>query len=130
MNLIIHRGTKEIGGSCVELQTQDGRILIDFGLPLTEERPQDKKKYLPDIKGLYQKPEFDGVLISHSHQDHYGLLSFIHPDIPVYLSKGTKELIELSCFFNQTDCQPRSVKVIRNRKPFQIKDIKVTPFFG
>ena len=37
MNLIIHRGTKEIGGSCVELLTAKTRILIDFGMPLVDE---------------------------------------------------------------------------------------------
>src|SRR3989339_541338 len=32
MQLIIHRGTKEIGGSCVELKTANNRILIDFNI--------------------------------------------------------------------------------------------------
>lgn len=34
MQLIIHRGTQEIGGSCVELKTTNSRILFDFGMPL------------------------------------------------------------------------------------------------
>ena len=34
MKLIIHRGTKEIGGSCVELQSKKARIIIDLGMPL------------------------------------------------------------------------------------------------
>ena len=29
----IHRGTKEIGGSCVEVWTESTRILLDFGIP-------------------------------------------------------------------------------------------------
>ena len=37
MWLTIHRGSKEIGGSCVELQSEQSRILIDFGLPLVDE---------------------------------------------------------------------------------------------
>ena len=32
----IHRGTKEIGGSCVEVWTENTRILLDFGMPLIE----------------------------------------------------------------------------------------------
>ncbi len=139
MYLTIHRGTHEIGGSCVELQTENTRILIDFGLPLTEEHPQKeikkkskeqliKDKLLPDIKGLYENPDFDGILISHSHQDHYGLLSFVHSDIPIYMSKGTKELIELSYLFNQTNCNLKNIKIIPAWKPFEIKDIKITPY--
>jgi len=40
MQLIIHRGTKEIGGSCVEIQSGDSRILIDFGVPLVDSKKQ------------------------------------------------------------------------------------------
>lgn len=36
MKLTIHRGAREIGGSCVELQSRSSRILIDFGLPLVD----------------------------------------------------------------------------------------------
>ena len=31
---IIHRGSHQIGGNCVELATRNARILIDCGLPL------------------------------------------------------------------------------------------------
>jgi Cft2 family RNA processing exonuclease len=34
MNFKIHRGTKEIGGSCVEIWTDTSRIVIDLGMPL------------------------------------------------------------------------------------------------
>ena len=36
MKFKIHRGTKEIGGSCVEVWTGNTRILLDFGMPLVE----------------------------------------------------------------------------------------------
>ena len=35
MQLIIHRGTRQIGGSCVELRSGDTRILLDIGMPLS-----------------------------------------------------------------------------------------------
>lgn len=31
MNLTIHRGTQEIGGSCVELESEGKRIIMDMG---------------------------------------------------------------------------------------------------
>ena len=34
MKFKIHRGTHEIGGSCVEVWTENTRILLDFGMPL------------------------------------------------------------------------------------------------
>ena len=69
MQLIIHRGTQEIGGTCVELITGKSKILIDFGMPLvdSQQEPFDSKiladksvaelkklKILPDVKGLYK----------------------------------------------------------------------------
>ena len=51
MNIIIHRGTKEVGGSCVEITCQDSCILIDFGIPLGFDFDED-------IYGLALKVEF------------------------------------------------------------------------
>ncbi len=139
MQLTIYRGTKEIGGSCVELQTRNARLLVDFGLPLSDETfSKDVKKksmkdfirdgLLPDVEGLYDKPGFDAVLLSHAHQDHYGLLSFVHPDIPICMSRGTKELVELSYLFGQTNCNLKNVRVVEAWKTFEIKDVRVTPY--
>ena len=33
MTLTIHRGTHEIGGSCVEICSDKTKILIDLGMP-------------------------------------------------------------------------------------------------
>ena len=37
MKICIHRGTKHIGESCVELESDCKRLLIDIGLPLDAE---------------------------------------------------------------------------------------------
>lgn len=37
MKLIIHRGTHEIGESCVEVATVSTRIVLDLGMPLVAE---------------------------------------------------------------------------------------------
>ena len=34
MRVCIHRGTKEIGGTCIELEAQGQRLVLDVGLPL------------------------------------------------------------------------------------------------
>jgi ribonuclease J len=68
MKIIIHRGTHEIGGSCVEIQSKKSRILIDIGMPLVKKDGDRfnfkeykntpgpelvKEKVLPDISGIY-----------------------------------------------------------------------------
>lgn len=145
MKLTIHRGAKEIGGTCIELQSKNSRILIDFGLPLVDENKEQfdfkkiknkskedliKSGVLPDIKGLYkgEQPAFDAILLSHPHQDHYGLLSFVNPQIPVYLSHGCKKLIEISYFFGQTVYDPKNVKTVEKWKPFKHGDFTITPY--
>lgn len=89
--LIIHRGTHEIGGSCVEIKDENTRLLFDFGLPLNE-----TENIKLNINGLYKndKPKIDGIFITHAHPDHYGLLDSVNPEIPVYTSKITANIIQ------------------------------------
>ena len=95
--LIIHRGTKEIGGSAVEINNHHTRLLFDFGIPLETMEKEDWKSedYKLPIKGLYknEKPEFDAVFLSHAHPDHYGLMQLINPEIPIYVSKVTYDIL-------------------------------------
>ena len=89
--LVIHKGTDEIGGNCVELSTENTTILIDYGSVLNEiSTPAkiDKK--------------IDAILLSHSHIDHFGEIKNI-PDIPVYSSSITKELIDITSIFVTKD---------------------------
>lgn len=36
MRVCIHRGSKQIGGSCVEVESAGQRLIVDLGLPLDE----------------------------------------------------------------------------------------------
>ena len=145
MKLIIHRGTQEIGGSCVELSTANSRILIDFGMPLVskgkerfdpdilEGKSVEELKelaILPKIGGLYkdEKKSIDVILISHSHLDHYGLLSYVHPEIPIYLSKGANELVDITNLFVQRGVKSLNAKLISNREPLTLGDFKIIPY--
>ena len=145
MNIIIHRGAHEIGGSCVELRTATSRLIIDFGLPLTDKQKgeidakslegkpiQDLKRegILPAIEGFYDCDEkkIDGILISHSHPDHYGLLNYVRHDIPIYLSQGAWSLIKVSNLFVPIRVGELNGKNIKPSKLFNIGDFKVTPY--
>jgi mRNA degradation ribonuclease J1/J2 len=76
MRVCIHRGSKQIGGSCIEVETDSQRLLIDLGLPLDAEK--NSIQYLPKISGLDgSDPSLLGILISHPHLDHFGLLTHI-----------------------------------------------------
>ncbi len=122
----IHRGTKEIGGSCVEIWTDNTRILLDFGMPLVEKdgkefdfskykklKPREliSKGVLPNIKGLYDNSEdvINGVIISHPHQDHYGLVNFINDGVQYYLGEATHKIIELNNLFTPQEIYLKNI---------------------
>lgn len=97
MKLQILRGTDEIGGNCIKLESNGVQIVFDFGLPLTafQDKIPDLKRYKPDITGVYkgEKPLISAIFITHAHPDHYGLLSLVNPDIPIYSSVVARDLI-------------------------------------
>ena len=57
MILTIHRGSHEIGGTCIELESRGGtRIVLDLGAPLPPPEETERKETdmtLPPVKGLY-----------------------------------------------------------------------------
>ena len=147
MKFKIHRGTKEIGGSCVEVWTENTRILLDFGMPLVNKDGSEfdfsksknltipvliERGVLPDIKGLYDDTDklIDGVIISHAHQDHYGLLNYIHKDLKHYLGEATHKLIELNNLFTPQEIHIKNNIYFKREKTFQIGDITITPYWA
>ena len=52
MKLVIHRGTHEVGGTCIELTHEDTTILLDVDLPLDYNVNQDSDS---QIKILHVK---------------------------------------------------------------------------
>jgi len=147
MNFKIHRGTKEIGGSCVEVSTANTRILLDFGMPLVNKDRSEfdakkiknstnleliEKGILPDVKGLYDETDklIDGVIISHAHQDHYGLLNYIHKDIKHFMGEATHKIIELNNIFTSQEIHIENVVYFEREKKFQIGDISITPYWA
>lgn len=143
MNLTIHRGTHEIGGSCVELVTDKSRLILDMGMPLMNsdgspyKHPEDlsaeelrNQGILPNIADLYcDSPEKDThVVISHAHQDHYGFLKYLHPNMPVYMTAGTKALIDVSTIFLRNIEVSGTNSEFKVWKPIAIGDYKVTPY--
>lgn len=147
MKLIVHRGTHEIGGSCVEIESNGSRIVLDIGIPLInaegerfnlrdyshlQDQQFIQEGVLPDIRGLYSWDKsnalIDGLLISHAHLDHYGLYSFLDKDIHYFTGKGTKRVIELSEVFLGYPGNISKHTGFESGKPFEIGSFKITPY--
>lgn len=128
MRACICRGSRQIGGSCVEVEQDGKRLLIDLGLPLDAE--SNEPGQLPS--GLVldgSDPSLLGILISHPHLDHYGLLAHVSPQIPVGLGSAARRILAAAAPFipGQWPIPARGWDY-ESGKPFAIGPFTVTPF--
>jgi len=74
-------GVREVGGSCTAIETDYGKIALDYGIKVGEE-----------VSGHFPK-DFDAVIISHAHLDHSGNLLNLSRGNPVIVgSKITRDV--------------------------------------
>jgi ribonuclease J len=127
LKICIHRGAHQIGGSCVELEAQGKRLVIDLGLPLDAEA--NSPDLLPKVMGL-QEPAGDllGVLISHSHMDHYLLLAHARPDLPVAMGAGARRILEAASPWMRDAAVPAAGPVLEDQKRFAWGPFTITPY--
>lgn len=128
MRACIHRGSHQIGGSCVEVEHGGQRLLVDLGLPLDAE--ENESRYLPTIKGLDgQDPSLLGVLISHPHLDHYGLLAHLPQTIPVGLGPAARRILEAAApFLPGKPPVPAAGWNYESGKPLEIGPFRIIPY--
>jgi hypothetical protein len=88
-------GGRQVGRSCLLLQTPNSKILLDCGVDVSSSG-QDKFPY-------FNVPEFDisqldAVIITHAHLDHTGLLPYLYKmgyKGPVYMTAPTRDIAAL-----------------------------------
>ena len=128
MRLRIHRGTKEIGGTCIEIEAQGKRIALDVGLPL--DAPDDgQEELLPEVPG-FREPDDSllGVVISHPHQDHYGLARYIRPEVPIWVGKAANDIMTAASAYVPGGHAFASPHFIADRTPVEIGPFRITPY--
>ena len=124
MRIRILKGTNQIGGVFTEISSKEAKIIVDFGDDL------DGVKRLENIKGLtIGKLVYDGVFITHNHQDHMGRIDDILEDIPVYMSDLSRKIFEtVFCFSKNKGKIHRQTINLEEEKTITIKDMKITPY--
>ncbi len=88
-------GARQVGRSCILLQTPNSKILLDCGIDVASQM-KDKFPY-------FDVPEFDigqldAVIISHAHLDHVGLLPYLYKmgyKGPVYMTPPSRDIAAL-----------------------------------
>jgi ribonuclease J len=128
MRVRIHRGAREIGGTCVELEAADERIVLDLGLPL--DAAAGEKAALPHIPGLGIPGDGSllGVVLSHPHQDHYGLLAMADSSVAVYAGKAATAILDAASFFSPSGLRMTSSGHLEDRVPVTRGPFTITPY--
>jgi len=118
MKIKIHKGANEIGGTCIELSHEDCSVLLDIGRPL---EPESIPASVQDMKPSV-------ILVSHPHQDHFGLIDMVKENIPIYMGGLSHSLINAMRLF--TGGQPLNVEVvhIKSWEEFVIGPFRIYPY--
>ncbi len=87
-------GARQVGRSCLFLQTPESRVLLDCGIDVANDSEAYPFLEAPefDIK------ELDAVVVSHSHLDHSGLVPYLFKfgyRGPVYCTAPTRDVMAL-----------------------------------
>ena len=128
MTLTIHRGTHEIGGSCVEIRTDKAKILIDLGMPLdydkhtTEEQTQIRSDAAEWCNGA------DAIFLSHAHADHYGFLDLLPQDTPIYATEESFAMLALDGILGDDPTKHLEKHPLKSGQSYEVADIKVTAY--
>jgi ribonuclease J len=126
MRICIHRGTKQIGGTCVEVEASGSRIIVDLGLPL--DAIEADLALVPQISGLRKHdPSLLAIVLSHGHRDHWGLVPKVRPGIPIVMGRAVERIMHAAADFVPNAFAPSAWKHLEGGKPLQIGPFAITP---
>jgi ribonuclease J len=147
--LTFYGGVGEIGGNKILVEDKGTRIMLDFGMSYADRgrffvdpilSPGDERDLLelgilPSIEGIYEfeesAPSIDAVLLSHAHGDHWGYISFLKREIPVYCGETCARILESISATRvrhfESDIRGLRFEKFRTGRTLKFGSIEVTP---
>lgn len=87
-------GAREVGRSCIYLQTPESRILLDCGINVADNDQMYPMLEAPE----FNIKELDAVILTHAHMDHCGLIPYLFKygyKGPVYCTTPSRDMMAL-----------------------------------
>ena len=87
---------RQVGRSCMILQTPQSKILLDCGIDPAPSRTEERFPYL-DVPE-FNIEEIDAIILSHAHLDHSGLIPYLFKmgyRGPIYMTAPTRDIAAL-----------------------------------
>jgi len=89
-------GFQEVGRSAILVETQESKVLLDFGY---NPSAPSLKQSMPRLDALgISLEDIDAVVVTHAHLDHCGLVPLLYKygyEGPVYTTQATRDLMVL-----------------------------------
>ncbi|MBP3216766.1 MAG: hypothetical protein IJV26_00990 [Lachnospiraceae bacterium] len=130
MQVQVLRGENQIGSSIVKIVSGTTRLILDVG----SEIESTHTPKVPRIEGLFRgEAGYDAVLISHHFLDHAGLIPYVVPQIPIYMSRRTYEFYRYTAEYQRMNVLREPILFEDQEQDenghytFVIGDIRVTP---
>ena len=127
MEIIIHRGTHQIGGCVTEISSGNSKVFIDFGADLPSATPTEPTKL---ISGLTVSDDsVSALFFTHYHGDHVGRLNEVCESVPIYMGKTAKALYQNYARRTQSEIIGKidSIFTFSPLDKIRVGDITVTP---
>jgi len=113
-------GFRQVGRSCIMLETRRTKVLLDCGINVAAQNGEDSFPYLDAIR--FPINELDAVVLSHAHMDHSGFIPYLFKlgyRGPVYCTDPTRDLSALLAF-DYIDIMAKDNK----EAPYSERDVK------
>jgi len=127
VKVCIRRGAAQIGGTCIELESQGKRLVLDLGTPLDAE--DSSKVELPAVLGFDKAdPSLLGIILSHPHMDHYGLAFRVPKTTTFLMGEATERILAAAAVFTPSGGTFDHVIHLADRQPIALGPFVITPF--
>ena len=69
-----------------------------------------------------------GIVITHGHPDHYGLVGAIAPSVPIYIGAAASRVLKEASFFSSAGIELQPHGFLSDRRPFSVGPFELTPY--